>query len=74
MELNWSARFNICSRVAKAIAYLHEDIETPIIHRDIKPGNILLDSNLNPKISDFGLAKLYDYEERDVHSGFAGTL
>lgn len=52
-------RFNICRGIAKGLKYLHER-KPQIIHRNIKSTNILLDANLNPKISDFGLAKLYE--------------
>jgi serine/threonine protein kinase len=45
-----------------------------VVHRDIKASNVLLDGNLNPKISDFGLAKLYDEQETHVSTKVAGTL
>ncbi|KAI3456686.1 hypothetical protein Pfo_013349 [Paulownia fortunei] len=58
--LDWSTRFDICLGVARGLAYLHEESRLRIVHRDVKASNILLDSQLNPKNSDFGLAKLYD--------------
>ncbi|EPS70115.1 hypothetical protein M569_04636, partial [Genlisea aurea] len=57
-ELSWQNRLNIVNGIAKGIAHLHHDFQPPIIHYNIKPTNILLDEKLNPKISDFGLARL----------------
>ncbi|GLJ10147.1 hypothetical protein SUGI_0122970 [Cryptomeria japonica] len=59
LNLDWPRRYNICLGVAHGLAYLHEGSRLRIIHRDIKTMNILLDQHLNPKISDFGLAKGY---------------
>jgi interleukin-1 receptor-associated kinase 1 len=59
VQLDWQKRFNICRGIAKGLKYLHER-KPQIIHRNIKSTNILLDASLNPKISDFGLAKLYE--------------
>ncbi|GLJ46718.1 hypothetical protein SUGI_0985000 [Cryptomeria japonica] len=56
--LNWKTRVNIALGAAKGIAYLHEECSEPIAHCDIKPQNILLDSNFQPKVSDFGLSKI----------------
>ncbi|CAL5043479.1 unnamed protein product [Urochloa decumbens] len=56
--LNWDQRYNIILGIAKGILYLHEDASTRIIHRDLKANNILLDEDMDPKIADFGLAKL----------------
>jgi len=50
---------NIIVGIARGLAYLHEELQPPIIHRDIKATNILLDKNYNPKIADFGLAYLF---------------
>lgn len=74
MNLNWSTRFGICLGVARGLAYLHEESHVQIVHRDVKASNILLDSNLNPKISDFGLAKFYDEEKTHISTCVAGTL
>jgi serine/threonine protein kinase len=57
--LDWSKRFNICVGIARGLAYLHEELQPCIIHRDIKAANILLDKNLNAKIADFGTARLF---------------
>ncbi|KAL5771681.1 hypothetical protein ACOSP7_015835 [Xanthoceras sorbifolium] len=74
LELDWNTRFNICLGIAKALKYLHEDSRLKIIHRNIKPSNILLDGELNAKVSDFGLAKLYEEENLNVAIGAGETL
>ena len=58
--MNWERRYNIICGIARGILYLHEDSRLKIIHRDLKPSNVLLDEEMNPKISDFGLARLFD--------------
>ena len=58
--MNWERRYNIIYGIARGILYLHEDSRLKIIHRDLKPRNILLNEEMNPKISDFGLARLFD--------------
>ncbi|KAK9059755.1 hypothetical protein SSX86_020459 [Deinandra increscens subsp. villosa] len=59
MLLNWPQRFDIIHGIARGILYLHQDSRLQIIHRDLKAGNILLDGDMNPKISDFGLARRF---------------
>ncbi|CAA2964542.1 probable LRR receptor-like serine threonine-kinase At1g56140 [Olea europaea subsp. europaea] len=74
LSLNWPIRFDICLGVARGLAYLHEESRLRIVHRDVKASNILLDSDLNPKISDFGLAKLYDDKKTHISTRVAGTI
>ncbi|CAI9295303.1 unnamed protein product [Lactuca saligna] len=74
LSLKWSTRFDICMGLARGLAYLHEESRLRIIHRDVKSSNVLLDSDLNPKISDFGLAKLYDDKKTHLNTRVAGTF
>ncbi|KAF3443735.1 hypothetical protein FNV43_RR13425 [Rhamnella rubrinervis] len=57
--LEWERRYKIIAGIARGLLYLHEESQLRVIHRDLKASNILLDENMNPKISDFGLAKLF---------------
>ncbi|GKV40176.1 hypothetical protein SLE2022_058470 [Rubroshorea leprosula] len=74
LNLNWQTRYDICLGVARGLAYLHEESRLRIVHRDVKASNILLDSALIPKISDFGLAKLYDDTKTHLSTRVAGTI
>ncbi|KAL8479444.1 hypothetical protein ACS0TY_026367 [Phlomoides rotata] len=74
LHLDWGTRYNICLGVARGLAYLHEESRPRVVHRDVKASNILLDSDLTPKISDFGLAKLYDDKMTHISTRIAGTI
>ncbi|EXB82794.1 putative LRR receptor-like serine/threonine-protein kinase [Morus notabilis] len=71
--LDWGKRSTICLGVARGLAYLHEELEPHIVHRDIKASNILLDTDLNPKIGDFGLARLFPDNITHISTKIAGT-
>ncbi|KAL5977026.1 hypothetical protein ACLOJK_021364 [Asimina triloba] len=74
LNLDWPTRCGICSGTARGLAYLHEESRLRIVHRDVKASNILLDAELVPKISDFGLAKLYDDKKSHISTLVAGTI
>lgn len=72
--LDWSTRMKIAEGAARGLEYLHEEANPPVIYRDFKASNILLDENFNPKLSDFGLAKLGPIgEQSHVSTRVMGT-
>ncbi|XP_078150660.1 L-type lectin-domain containing receptor kinase SIT2-like [Carex rostrata] len=72
--LNWTQRFKIIKGVASALLYLHEDWEQVVVHRDIKASNVLLDCDLNGRLGDFGLARLYDHGTDPQTTHVIGTM
>ncbi|MQL72894.1 hypothetical protein Taro_005264 [Colocasia esculenta] len=72
--VDWRMFHKIALNVAQALAYLHDQCQPRILHRDVKPSNILLDNELNAYLSDFGLARLLGNSETHVTTGVAGTF
>ncbi|KAI5333161.1 hypothetical protein L3X38_023291 [Prunus dulcis] len=72
--LGWEARYRIAQGLASGLFYLHEEWEQCVLHRDIKSSNIMLDSNFNAKLGDFGLARLVDHGKQSHTTVLAGTM
>ncbi|KAI5064657.1 hypothetical protein GOP47_0021327 [Adiantum capillus-veneris] len=72
--LGWERRYHVIKGVAAGLLYLHEEWEKVVVHRDLKPSNVMLDAEFNASIGDFGLAKLFDFEEDILQTAtVAGT-
>ncbi|GLT89547.1 hypothetical protein SLE2022_075250 [Rubroshorea leprosula] len=74
VNLNWTQRYKVIKGVASGLFYLHEEWEQVVIHRDVKASNVLLDSELNGRLGDFGLARLYDHGADPQTTHVAGTV
>jgi serine/threonine protein kinase len=72
--LDWPTRYKIIEGVSYGLQYLHEQSDAPVLHLDLKPANILLDENMIPKVTDFGLSRLFD-RKQTIHTLITrGTL
>ncbi|KAI5333146.1 hypothetical protein L3X38_023276 [Prunus dulcis] len=72
--LTWETRYKIAQGLASGLLYLHKEGEQCVLHRDIKSSNVMSDSNFNPKLGDFGLARLVDHGKQSQTTILAGTM
>jgi serine/threonine protein kinase len=74
IDFTWDLRNNVLIGVASALAYLHEEWEQCVVHRDVKPSNVMLDQDFNPRLGDFGLARLITPTKNAQTTMLAGTI
>jgi len=70
---DWRTRYSIIKGICEGLKYLHEELQSPMYHLDVKPANVLLDENMVPKLADFGLSRLFGGEKTQVTKSFIGT-
>jgi interleukin-1 receptor-associated kinase 1/coatomer subunit beta' len=71
---DWPTCYVIIKGICEGLKYLHEELEPPLYHLDLKPANILLDDNMRPKIADFGLSRFFGQEQAQITENCIGTM
>uniref|UniRef100_A0ACD5VJM4 Uncharacterized protein n=1 Tax=Avena sativa TaxID=4498 RepID=A0ACD5VJM4_AVESA len=72
--LDWPTRYAIIKGICEGLKYLHEELEPPLYHLDLKPANILLDDNMMPKLADFGVSRFFGQEQTQITGSCIGTF